>query len=47
MCSTPVETIIAEFIATESLYHKIREFDMEYGQWFHLEKPLTILIDDN
>ena len=37
---------IAEFIATESLYHKIKELDMEYGQGFYLGKPSPTLIDE-
>ena len=31
--------VIAEFIANEKLYEKIKELDIEYGQGFYLGKP--------
>lgn len=35
---------IAEFIASETLYEKIKELDIEYGQGFYLGKPQKDII---
>lgn len=36
--------VIAEFIANEKLYEKIKELDIEYGQGFYLGKPKAELV---
>lgn len=36
---------IGEFVATESLYKKIKELDIDFGQGYYLGKPLADLVD--
>jgi len=36
--------VIAEFIANEKLYEKIKELDIEYGQGFYLGKPMSDIL---
>jgi len=37
---------IAEFIASDTLYEKIQELDIDYGQGFYLGKPLAELVKE-